>query len=421
MRMIQRIISIILLLMILFFVVQWGVTYLKKSHEIIYDFVTNDETFEIKENYRKDYGDMYYVEISLGDEKFYYTFKNDFQKKKKIISDIKMVKNDQLVCIYPILEKGNHSYDIECSSEKKLYSYESMKNDPTVQEFVQMLKKDHINLNSWEEESDEEIGNEQSTAYQKNILEEDKIIVWYYQGIEIFSSAISKSVPLLDWDKYENKHGVLVGKYYLIPTYQSNVVFDFSKMTIVDVTSSNFWTIDFPQMVSQNTYINGVVDGKVYYLDKDHVIQYELNPEQRSIRTIGNQELDAQYYNGTWETVNIYDLINNERKFEIAYTKQFDFQRDDIQEIFESNGSFYYYTQSGDFYQVLKFYPNSEMFLFHVDNPSSVIVNQNTIYYIKGDTLYFYKEGYGNRKVVKNNEFLYNPVNRVQIYKESKS
>ena len=61
------------------------------------------------------------------------------------------------------------------------------------------------------------------------------------------------------------------------------------------------------------------------------------------------------------------------------------------------------------------------MFLFHVDNPSSVIVNQNTIYYIKGDTLYFYKEGYGNRKVVKNNEFLYNPVNRVQIYKESKS
>ncbi len=421
MRLIRRIISISLLLMILFFCDQWLVTYLKERHEIEYDFVVGETTFQVKENYWKEYGDLYHVEISLGNEKFYYTFPNLFQKKKKILVDIKMIQKDDLVCIYPILEKEDSSHNIECSRQGTLYSYQTMRNDPTVQEFVESLKKESLASSGWEVESEEGVFVTQSTAFPKNILDEDKIVVWYYQGIEIISSKEQKNVSLLNWDKYENKHGVLVGKNYLVPAYQSNRVFDFSQITVVDVTSSDFWTVQFPQTVSQNTYINGVVDGKVYYLDKDNVVQYEFNPEKRTVRIVGNQELNAQYYNGEWETVNIYDLINTEKKFTVNDAGGIDFQREDIVEVLAADGVYYYYTQSGDFYRVLKAFPEKAMFLFHADSPNNVILNRDTLYYISGDTLYYYNEEAGNKRIVKNNEFLYNTMNRIQVYKESKS
>ena len=421
MKMTWRVISISVLLMILFFGGQWLVTYLKENHEIVYDFVAEGTTFQVKENYQKKLGDQYYVEISLGKDQFYYIFPNLFQKEKAILSDIKMMKKDNLICIYPILEKENKSHNIECSIDGVLYSYQSLKNDPSVQEFVTSLKNSSYSSTAWENESPEGTGAIQSTGFLQNIPEQDKVIVWYYQGIEIFSSKEAKNVSLLNWDKYENTHGVLVGKYYVVPSYQSNRVFDFQQAIVVDVATTDFWTLEFPQTVSQNTYINGIVDGKVYYLDKDNVVQYELNPERRTVRIVGNQELNAQYYSGKWETVNIYDLVNNEKKFEIDYSKDIVFQREDIVKIFESNGVYYYYTQSGDFYRVLDSFKEKPMFLFHADSPNNVILNIDTLYYISGDTLYSYNEESGIRSLVKNNEFLYNTINRIQVYKESKS
>jgi len=407
--------------MILFFGGQWIVTYFKESHEITYDFVAEGTTFQVKENYQKKQGDQYYVEISLGKNQFYYTFPNLFQKGKTILSDIKMMKKDDLVCIYPVLEKEDKSHNIECSKDGVLYSYQSLKNDPSVQEFVTSLKNSSFSSTSWEDESPEGTLAIQSTGFLNNISKRDKVVVWYYQGVEVFSSDSAKNVPLLSFDKYENTHGILVGKYYVVPSYQSNRVFDFNQAIIVDVTSTTFWTMDFPQMVSQNTYINGIVDGKIYYLDKDNVVQYELNPEKKTVRIVGNQALNAQYYDGKWETVNIYDLVNTEKKFEVDYSKDITIERDDIVKVFKSNGVYYYYTQSGDFYRVLESFQDKPMFLFHADSPNNVLLNIDTLYYISGDTLYSYNEESGIRSLVKNNEFLYNTLNRIQVYKESKS
>lgn len=421
MRAVGRVISISILLMILFFGGQWIVTHFKESHEIVYDFVADGTTFQVKENYQKKLGDHYYVEISLGKDQFYYEFPNLFQKGKTILSDIKMMKKDNLVCIYPVLEKESSSHNIECSRDGVLYSYQSLKNDPSVQEFVTSLKSNSFTSTSWENESPETTPAVQSVGFLNNISKQDRVIVWYYQGIEIFSSKEAKNIPLLNWDKYENTHGVLVGKYYVVPSYQSNRVFDFTQATVVDVTTTSFFTVDFPQTVSQNTYINGIVDGKVYYLDKDNVVQYELNPEKKSVRIVGNQAVNAQYYDGKWETVNIYDLVNTEKKFEVDYSKDITLQREDVAQVFESNGVYYYYTQSGDFYRIFKFFPEKSMFLFHADSPNNVVLNTDTLYYISGDTLYSYNEESGIRSLVKNNEFLYNTMNRIQAYKESKS
>lgn len=421
MRMVRRMIAISLLLMILFFGSQWLVTYLKVQHEIEYDFVTGQTTFQVKETYQKNFGNQYYVEISLGDKVFDYIFPNLFQKKKKIISDIKMVQRDDLLCIYPVLERESSLHNIECSKNGMLYSYQSLKEDSLVQDFVQKLKKDSINLAAWENDSEESVLAIQSTVFPKNILKEDKITVWYYQGIEVLSSSQQKNFSFIDWDKYENKHGVLVDHYYLLPEYHSDRVYDFSAITVVDINTLDFWKVSFPETVSQNTYINGVVDGKVYYLDKDHIVQYEFNPEKRNVRVVGTKELNAQFYNGKWETINIYDLVNVEKKFQTNSLEKVDFKRDDIVETLESGGAYYYYTQSGDFYRVLKNFSDRVIFLFHADNPNNVILGGDTLYYISGDTLYYYDEGFGQRKVIRNNEFLYNKLNRVQVYRESKS
>lgn len=423
MRMMRRVLAISILLMLLFFASQWLVTYIKKSHDIIYDFVTEQATFQVNEGYRQELDDSYFVQISTGDFVFDYKFSNLYQKKKKIIADIKMVKNENLMCIYPILEKEDSSYNIECSRDGVLYSYEAVKGDPVVSQFVETLKKESHQSNAWEIESEEGVPSVQSYAYQKNILNKDKIIVWYYKGIEVLTADKVDQVPLLTFDKYENTHGVLVDQYYVLPIYLSDRVFDFEMVTVVDMKTLDFWTIKFPQTVSQNTYVQGVVDGKVYYLDRDHVVQYELNPEKKAVRLIGNQELNAQYYKGNddWDTVNIYDLVNNQTKFEVDHSEPIDFKRNDIVETLENKGAFYYYTNSGDFYRVLKDFPERAMFLFHAEQPNNVILNQDSLYYISGDTLYRYEEATGRKKLVKNNEFIYNKMNRIQVYKGSKS
>ena len=60
----KKVLSIIILLMILFFGGQWLITYLKKSHEVHYEYVVDDITFNIKEKYDKSLDDQYYLELS---------------------------------------------------------------------------------------------------------------------------------------------------------------------------------------------------------------------------------------------------------------------------------------------------------------------------------------------------------------------
>lgn len=415
----KRILSIIILLMIFFFGGQWFITYLKKSHEVNYEYVADDITFDIKEKYDKSLNNQYYFEISSDKGTFTYTVPNLYQKKKKILREIKVAKNDQMLCIYPVFEKEDSMHNIECSMNGITYGYQAVKNDGFVQEFVETLKKESILVEAFHEEKKENVKQGQSTVYATNILEDDRVVFYNYRGVEVLSLKRNQQITLFPWDKYENQHGILVDKYYLVPTYQSERVFDFITLRVFDIIDGDFYTIDFPDTVSMNTYINGVVDNKVYYFDKDHMVQYEVGINKRSVRIVGNESLGGQYYNGKkWETLNIRDFITTEKKFSKDYSDIELLNQESIVEIFESASSYYYYTNTGEFYRIYKAFPNSPTYLFKVNNPNNVHLYEDTLYYVVGDTLYYYQENTSERRILSNNELLYNKMNRVAVYKD---
>lgn len=416
----KKILSIIILLMILFFGGQWLITYLKKSHEIHYEYVVDDITFNIKEKYDKSLKNQYYFEISSNQGTFTYTAPNLYQKKKKVISEIKIAKNNQMLCVYPVLEKENFTHNIECSVDGVTYGYQAVKDDSLVQKFVEDLKKESIIVDAFNEENDENVKIEQSTVYSSNILENDQIIFYNYSGIDVLSLKKQSEITFFPWDKYENQHGILVDNYYLVPSYQSEKVFDFTELRVFNITNSAIFNIKFPDTVSMNTYINGVVDNKVYYFDKDHMIQYEVHLNNRSVRVVGNESLGGQYYDGKkWETLNIRDFVTTEKKFSKDYSDIDVLKQESIVNIFESSIAYYYYTNTGEFYRIYKAFPLDTTYLFKVNNPNNVSLSEDTLYYVVGDTLYYYQENTGQRKILSNNELLYNKINRVAVYKKN--
>ncbi len=414
----KKVLSIIILLMILFFGGQWLITYLKKSHEVHYEYVVDDITFNIKEKYDKSLDDQYYLELSSDKGTFTYAVPNLYQKKKNIVKEIKVAKNDQMLCVYPVLEKESFTHNIECSVQGVTYGYQAVKDNDLVKKFVEDLKKESIAVEAFHEEKGENSKVGQSIVYANNILENDRIVFYNYRGVDVFSLKNNRQLTFFPWDKYENQHGILVDHYYLVPIYQSERVFDFTELRVFDITNSDISNITFPDTVSMNTYINGVEDGKVYYFDKDHMVQYEVNINNRSVRVVGNESLDGQYYNGEkWETLNIRDFVTTEKKFTKDYSDIELLKQESIVQIFESASSYYYYTNTGEFYRIYKAFPKNATFLFKVSNPNNVNLYGDTLYYVVGNTLYYYQENTSQRRILSNNEFLYNKMNRVAVYK----
>lgn len=417
----KRTISLIALLMILFLGVQFLITFIKDTHNVTYEIISNDQTYSIKEVYQQANGDSYYLEIGVEDRVFTYKIPNIFNKKKEIVSEIRTYKKDNLLCIYPVLEKEVTTYNITCNENERLYSYEIVKNNPAVMEFVSSLKEEGFKVSAWEPSIEKTIQGKQSTVHAGNLLEEDKVLVWIYEEIELFTRKENRTISSLTYEKYENTHATLVDHYFVVPEYTSDRVYDFEDILVYDILENDRDRMELPYLISQNTYIQGVVDGKLYYLDKDNVIQYEIDPKELTIKVVGNKDLNAQYYDGKWETVNIYELVNEDKKFKLEIPEELKVTTTNIIEIFENESTYYYYTATGEFYRVLKGNTEKRTLLFQATNPKEVMLKGDILYYISGDSLYYYSEEFGHRVILKNNEFLYNSKNRYQIYKQKES
>ncbi len=414
----KRAISICILLFILFLIAEWAVVYFKQDHEADYQISSGDIIFDVKEQYNKKEDDSYYISIGHDEYQFGYTIKNKFNKRKQILENIEMINKDNMICIFPVFGEEHNDQNIECSSGGNLYSYEAQKNNPIVIEFVNTLKEKGYQNASWQETTAEGEKTTTSTIYKDNILEGDYITVWNYKDLEVINKDGALEQNLSSYEKYENTHGALVGRYYILPAYYNQNVFDFQELFIYDIVENSTERLDLERTMSQDTYINGIVDGKLYYMDKDNLIQLEINPEKKQYRVVGNTELNGQIYNGKWETVNIYDLVN-EKKFQKDYSSIPEIASKNPVMTYENETDYYYYTADGNFYRLSKRNLSLPILLFQQTSFKEVLFNQDTFYFLIDNSLYYYNENYGKRLILQNDELRYNDNNRIAVYKAS--
>ncbi len=409
----KKSISILILLILLFSAFQWGMNYLKDGHEISYQVFLANEPYEVKEKYQKDYYD---VEIQKGENIFYFTFPNTFNKQKKIVEKVEYMIEDGKSCMYPILENGKTSY-IECLQDGNRYTSFSYPDSNFVSRFLTKLTENGYSVSKESNlENTKIVGS--TTVYVNNLLKNDIVALWNYKGIDIVREKDSISENVNSFDVYENKHGVLVGKYYIIPEYQNSRLLEFQKLNIINLESKEIEQISLGYTLSSSTYVNGVIDGKLYYTDPSNLLQLEVNPENKNVRLIGNVDIGGQVYRGSWENANIYDFQSSQ----ILFTELTNFsaiQNYSYQQAFETEDSYYFYQDNGNFYQVMKNHLENPILLFQQSSINNIMLVGNTIYYVSGNTLYYFEKDLGSIPILRNNELLYNTFNRIDIYRKS--
>lgn len=412
----KRIISTLILMILLFLVVQWGFVFFKKGHEVSYQVSVDDSIFEIKEIYQKEYGDTYDILIKNGVNQYSYLIVNQYNKQKQIIKGIEYYLENDSECIYPILENGTGTY-LECIKDGIFYTDVSFPN----QEFITKIKED-LQKKGYDTTIDIDLNETvtigSSTVYSNSLITSDIITVWNYKGIEIIKEDNPTVIATLSFDKYENNHGYLVGKYYISPNYLSSKVLEFSSVTIVDIENGKTDKIELGNTLSSDTYINGVIDEKLYYTDPSNLLQIEINPTKKSARLIGSKELGGQSYQGEWNSVNIYDFATEHILFQEAIPNEV-INQYSYQQILESNMNYYFSNNSGEVYRVSKNNLDTPILLFQRDNLNNLKVVHNTVYFVQNDTLYSFEESVGITPILKNNELRYNTVNRIDIYRKS--
>ncbi len=405
----KRAISLVMLIACLFLFYQVGVTFLKKSHEVDYTMKNSGYTFQIHEQFKNK---NYYFEITSGQYKFYTSHSDAFTKTKEVIKDIEVKEENNLLCIYPVYKEDTPSA-IVCSDGKTNYSKETAKNYSAYQTLLAFVKEKGFEKDEIYQETEKLDGR---ITYYPSAIEDEIITVWTYQGIVIVGENRSDHIDTISFDRYDNTQSELVGKYYVTPIYQDNRLYEYSSLYCTDVTNNTQETIALPIVVSNYSYVNGVVDGKLYLFDKNAKKQIEIDPKKGTARIIGSEEDDGIYYNGDWSSRNIYDFVQQELYFS-------DFDESILKSKYSYNSAWqsedsYYFYDGGNMYQVYKDALDTPILLFQQNGIVEVHVEKDTLYYIVGDTLYRYSPYSSTKRVLKYAELPYNYKNMIDIYKK---
>jgi len=402
----KKIISFIFVLAVIFLIFQFSINLFKNEHNISYLIKSSNKELTVHEEYYKDKKvDYYYLEVTLDKVKFVFDIDNTFNKQKKIIENIKIYEKKDLICISPVYIKNNNDPDIICNIDGEQYSYAIIKDKYDLSKFTKSIE----NFDNEKYLSDDDISSiDQIKVFKGNMYDNENIIMYNYSYLTKISKKNNPIIHFANYDIYNNELGVLIDKYYVLPKYEKKP--EYSKLLIIDIETENIKELEIKEKLSTNLYINGVVGNKLYLFDKSNMVQYEIDPIKRLYRITGNKTVNAQYYDGKWQTRNIYDFVKNELKFEQNYPI-----KENYIEAFETDKFYYYYNSSNEFYKVYKKNLNKPIYLFKYKNIEEVNVYNEKIYFINNDTLYRYDHT-GIKKILVNKELQYNYNNIYSVY-----
>lgn len=411
----KRVFYFIFILFILFFVYQFVVMLFIDHHQTSYSISQDGKVFMITETFSKEKkNEHYFFEIQEGDHVFYFHRNFSMGKRDHVIQSLEVFSQNDLYCLYPVLEKNAPS-SILCLKGNRQVSYVSLKqqNNTDIGAFVEILQNKGYSNSVFETSytSKEYRG---KLVYQDNLIDDEIITLWDYQGLDLYEKEDLSSISLLTKDRYENDLGSLVSHYYVIPNYDQN--HDFNTMYIVDLFDHSKKSLYFDEDVSFDCYVQGVVDSKYYLFDRNNKRQYEINPKQASSRLIGSIDLDGQYFDGSaWSSVPIGNFIEEKVTFPRSISSSIREMYPDAS-IYEFYDRYYVITPQKEVYLVYQDHFDHPIFLFQDGAMQSVQVKDGAIYYIKDNMLYRYSDIHGLKPLVSYNEFRYNRQYIYDVY-----
>jgi hypothetical protein len=428
----KRLIGVLIVFVIGWLSFKYILAFIVGGHVEKYNYKVNDIKFNIKEIYTSNYKSAnrfvkdknnYLMEISINNnDKPTFVFKilGNYFGYQRIIKDIKFYQDNDIKCIYPVL-KINYQMDVVCNKNNIIYNYNSIKGtNVNLDNFVKDLYNSGYKNELWVNKEDKSEVIRDVEVYKNNISNNHNIIMWSNSGVKVYGNNGSKEMNVLEGNRvFENNLGVLVNKYYLIPDYKQNQVFN--RIFVMNILTGKEQDILLIEDISFNSVIQGIVNNNVYLYDKDNKKQYEINPKKLTTVEVGNEKIGYKYYDGKWQIKNIND-INNNAIFNVIYTmpeiyKQYNYNKVDSVNG-DTDGYYYIYVNYNNniiVYRASKQKEEYVTYLFSIDKMNNIKYVDDYIYFTNNDMLYVYNDKIGLRPIIKNS-LLNGNVNMYDVY-----
>lgn len=414
----KKIFKLLLVMFVLYFVLQICFRVFGKGYKLEYNLkLDNDVVAQIEEIYTgkvKNEKTNYYFNIKINNQTFSLQTYESFMFNSKIIKDIKYF-NGTYSCVYPIFSGKKQLTDVLCLDNGVLKDYSVLKGkDSELDSFVNELINEKLYINNFVDNRDEYDTIDKIKVYTNNIILKNYFAINSYNGIYTINNHNSKkvyNVKLFKDDIYTRDLSALANKYYITPDYTNE--YDFNTLYRVDITNNDVSSFSFDYSISYNSYVQGVVDDKIYLIDKNNKKQYEINPKKKTVTEIGNESTLAKFYeNDKWNEVSIYDLVNSEKYF--SYNS-FDITNTDYTKIDKVgnalSGYYYYYLKNGNGYDAYRAnVQNTKQlkYIFTTTDINNIEYVDDNVYYYSNNSLKVYHDSIGNRTIYEYKEYEFN-------------
>ena len=368
-----------------------------------YEVTYNINNYSILEKY----DDYYQFVIKSGDGGIYFFDLLQKFSNKRMISDIKLMSSNNLVCINPIY-KNHKNDDIYCLLDNLYVSnYYLFKNGN--KDFLSIIKKNNISVDKYNESSlSKDYKN--IKVYQKNIADNNIFIIWNYNGFYVLNNKKLSYKKIIDYDLYDNVMSTISGNYFVL--FNNNSVNGIDKLYYYNFKDDKVRTFKINVLINKDSYINGVFNNIIYVTDRKEKKQYAIDIKKKSIELVGSYELKYIGYDN-----NSKILLDKNEFFKSDYV--FSNKKIINKEISLSNeivksGEYYYFLEDSNFYKSLN---GNKQLLFVLDDVKYYYVYDDSILIIANGSLYIYDDN-GLKKIVDSNELKYNYNNICMLWKK---
>lgn len=416
----KNLFSMLVILFILYFGIQLAFTFFSKSNDLTYELTKDDMTLKVEENviYKVQNNiNNYYFKVSVNDIDFSFQVLAEFKRGKQSIIAIDYFISPKYTCIFPIFEDNKIIIDALCYDNEKFLSATTLNNTDVNNHFS---TNEFYNRTNWLDNPSEQTGTSDVTIYGSNIVNGHYVGISNYVGGYIMSKEISnkllKDFKLFNSDVYNHSLGAFIGKYYIIADY--NQQYSFNDFLVYDIETLKGIQVSYHTKISFDSYVQGIVDNKLYIYDKENGKQYEIDPERSTVIEYGNNGDGINYYkNGSWEKMTVA-----EAKAETKFSDHTDYEDNNyvkIDKVGNEYGYYYLYKKNGSKYSVYRINIQDKAgltYLFEIDNINNVVYIDNYIYFTIGNQIKYFNETTGVRTLASYKEIEFNKNLHFGVY-----
>ena len=357
---------------------------------------------KIKEKINKN---NYYIEIKTNKNVYPFRIYNKLNNKRKVVKDIYLYKDKNIECILPIINEKTYT-DMMCYKDDILYDYNYIvKENYSLDKFVNSI--DLYNLSDFE---NKQIDTKKLGTVKYNIYDNFKntVAITTYKGLIINT----EEMELFKKEIYDNKLSLFLDHYYIIADYEKK--YSFNYFYIIDLNTKKISKLESKNDISYDSYIQGIVEDKIYLYDKDNEVQYEIDINKRNINIISNGKYIKYYENQKWGKMNKIKA-NKEIYFEY---ETLDNKFPSYDYVKETKNYYYLFKKDGIYYKLYRVdKDNTSVYKYIINIPTTKIYFKNNyLYYVYKNKLFYYSDRTGLKIILENSELEFNDTIKYYIY-----